>query len=330
VRRTWASRPVLVLAGLIVAVAGVRGLHRFWTSALSHLTGPAQWIWSTDVLEELHPEAALFVASLSLDAPPPGALLKISGDREYVAYINGTLAACGWSRPGFRLDLFDVAHLLKQGRNVVAVEVRSPTPVGGLLLALDVDGVGQNVLVSGPAFRMRRRFDLSEPGPADSRVPVTWGRPPRFPWGYPAPQPHPGTLDEMVVEDPVRIDGAKAQAVPGGGTAFHLPAAVLGYLVLELGGEGAGTVASDPDPAWANAGLARETAQPVVRLAGQDRWIDPEPRRIGTIMFFSPVALKAVEVWPVSEELSSVAPGAVAGRLAPVPRTRWTTRNPPE
>jgi hypothetical protein len=318
-----------MLAGLLLAVVGGRGLHGFWASSLSHLTGEAQWIWATDALEELHPQAALFVASLNLDAPPSGALLKICGDREYLAYINGTPAGCGWSRPGFRLDLYDVAHLLRQGNNVVAIEVRSPTPVGGLLLALDVDGIGRNVLVSGGAFKLRRRFSLAEPGPQDAPVPVTWGAPPRFPWGYPVPQPHPGTLDEMVVEDPVRIGGAAHQSLPGGGRVFRLPRSVLGYLVLELGGDGPCTVATDPGVGWDNPGLARETAQPVVRLPGQQRWLDPEPRRFGTVVVFGPAALEAVEVWPIAEELSSVAPGAVAGKLAPVPRTRWSTRNPP-
>lgn len=304
-------------------------MHRFWASSLSHLTGSAQWIWTTDVLEEVHPEAGLFVASLALDEPPSGALLKICGDREYVVYVNDTVAGCGWSRPGFRLDLYDVAHLLHQGDNVVAVEVRSPTPVGGLLLALDVAGVGTNVLVSGPDFRLRRRFALGRPSPSDAVVPVTWGLPPRFPWSYPVPQSHPRTIDEMVVEDPVRVEAREATREPGGGRVFRLPSTVLGYLVLELDGEGAGAVATASDPRWNDPGAAREAAQLVVRLRGQRRWLDPEPRQLGTVMVFGLASVTAVEVWPISEELSSTAPGAGADMPAPAQRRRWTTRNPP-
>ncbi len=324
-----AQRRTIGLAGLLLACVGGVGLHRFWTSSLSHLTGSARWIWATDSLVEVRPEAAIFVASLQLDEPPSGALLKICGDREYVAYINGTPAACGWSRPGFRLDLYDVAHLLHQGSNVIAVELRSPTPVGGLLLAMDVDGVGHNVLVSGPAFRVRRRFSLAGPGEADVRVPVIWGAPPRFPWGYPVPQPHPRTLDEMVVEDPVRAAVDPGLSVENG-QVFHLGRSVRGFLVLELPADGPCTVATHPESSWGNLEQGRAESQPVVRVTGQDRWLDPEPRQIGTVMVFGAARAGAVEVWPVAEELSSAVQGAGAGRPEPEPRTRLTTRIPPE
>jgi len=305
-------------------------VHGFWKKELSHLTGPAEWIWVTDVLNPIHAQGALFVASLHLEAPPPAALLKVCGDREYVAYVNGSPAACGWSRPGFRLDLFDIAHLLKQGDNVIAVEVRSPTPVGALLLALDVDGVGRNVLVSGRSFVARSRFALTASDPSDRPVPVSWGLPPRFPWGYPHPLPHPRTLDETVVEDPVRVGGSDARSLPGGGWEFALARPVHGYLWLEFGGDTMAFVAAAGAADTGDAEAWRSEASPVVRVKGQRWWLDPQPEQISRVYVFGQQAPVAVEVWPVAEQFSSAAPGVVPGSFGPVPRTRWTTRTHPE
>jgi len=303
-------------------------VNAFWTRELSHLTGRGQWIWVTDVLSPIHPQAALFVARLQLSAPPPGALLKVCGDREYVIYVNHTPAACGWSRPGFHLDLYDVGHLLHQGENVIVVEVRSPTPVGALLLALDVEGVGRDVLVSGPAFVARSAFTLAASAPADKPVPVRWGMPPRYPWGYPKPLPHPRTLDETVVEDAVRLPDSSARVLAGGAREFVLPRPVFGYLWLEFSGDGP-AFAAVRGPLDGAAGDWRGEASPVVRLPGQGRWLDPEPQLISRVYVFGEAEPTAVEVWPVSEDFSSTAPGVVPGNFGPVPRTRWTTRTHP-
>jgi hypothetical protein len=318
-----------VLSVVLAVIAGLLLVDRFWRRELSHLTGSAQWIWVTDTLERVHPVAGLFVASLHLDAPPPGALLKVCGDREYVVYVNGTPAACGWSRPGFLLDLFDVGHLLHQGDNVVAVEVRSPTPTGGLLLSLDVDGVGRNVLVSGPAFVSRERFALGPPDAGDLPVPVMWGEPPHFPWGYPPPRSRPKTLDGIVVEEPERLSVTAARALPRDGWEFVLPRPVYGYLWVEIPEDGTDWVevgsAPGGDPA-----VLRDAAQPIARVRGQQRWLDPEPRTIGAVYVFGMYRPRAIEIWPVPEEFRRGAPGVVPGTHGLVQRTRWTTRIPPE
>ncbi len=318
------------LAAAVAVVLGVFGVHAFWEGELSHLTGPAEWIWVTDELEEIHPQGALFVATLHLDRPPPSALLKVCGDREYVVYVNGTAAACGWSRPGFRLDLYDVAHLLKQGDNVIAAEVRSPTPAGGLLLALDVEGAGRNVLTSGPAFVSRPQFSLAAHEPLDAAVPVRWGSPPRFPWGYPKPLSHPRTLDEVVVEDPVRADAGAVHPLQGGGWVITLPRPVYGYLWLEFDGDGPAFVATSERPQGDDLGSLQDEAHPVVRVRGQRRWLEPEPRTVATVFVLGVQRPTGVEVWPVAEEVSSTAPGVVLGSYGPVPRTRWTIRTHPE
>jgi hypothetical protein len=315
----------LLAAGLVAGLA----LHRFWRRELSHVTGAAQWIWVTDTLEKAFPTAGLFVTSFRLDAPVSSALLKVCGDREYVVYVNGTPAACGWSRPGFRLDMFDVAHLLHQGDNVVAVEVRSPTPVGGLLFALDLPGRGANAIVSGPEFVSRQHFSLAAHDPTDRPAGVDWGDPPRRPWGYPEPLSHPRTLVEAVVEDPVRVDHTRARPLPRGGWVFRLPRPVYGYLWLEADEDGPLFVATTADP-HADPARMRGVVETAVRLRGQRRWLDPQPRRIAAVYAFGRRRPSAVEVWPLSEEFSSGAPGVVPGTHGPEQRTRWTIRRPPE
>jgi len=324
------SRRVTLLATSALVLLGGLGVHRFWLRQLHHVTGSATWVWVTDSLERVFPTAGLFVAPLHLDAPPREALLKVCGDREYVVYVNGSPAACGWSRPGFRLDLYDIGHLLRQGQNLIAVEVRSPTPVGGLLVSLDVEGLGPNVLESGRSFTLRRRFSLSPGQEDDVPPPVVWGRPPRFPWQYPSLLPRPRTLDEVVVEEPYRLERTAARELPGGGMEFTLPRRTFGYLWFEYGADGASFAAVVSGEGDSDIAALRDEAQPVIRLAGQRRWLDPQPRWMSRIYAFGRCVPLAAEVWPVPEDFRPTAPGVVPGRHGPVPRTRWTSRIPPE
>lgn len=323
-RWLWGGRVALGLA----AVAALIGVHRFWLEELSHVTGEAQWMWVTDQLIQVAPTQGLFVTTFTLPSPPGEALLKVCGDRQYVVYANGTPAACGWSRPGFRLDLYDIGHLLRQGENVLAVEVRSPTPVGGVLLALDVAGVGTNVVVSGPAFALRRTFSLEAKVSDEMPVPVLWGRPPRQPWGYPRLVPHSRTLDEVLVVDPVRLTRDEGKALFGGGVRFDLPEEVEGYLWIEGEGDGlwfvASTAGEGGDDQW-----ARSQAHVAPRLPGQHRWLDPWPRRLRTVWVFSRDLPTAVEVWPLPSELRRGAPGLVYEEGTNLEPIGWPRRWPP-
>ncbi len=313
---------------LLAAALALVVVHRFWIKELSHATGRAQWMWVTDQFHRLAPAGGLFVANFTLASPPREALLKVCGDREYVVYANGTPAACGWSRPGFRLDLYDIGHLLRQGENVLAVEVRSPTPVGGVLLALDVVGVGANVLASGPAFVLRRHFSLSAREPDDLPVPLLLGRPPRQPWGYPRLVSHPRTLDEVLVLDPIRMEMDEGIRLPDGGVRFDLPEETEGYLWLELGGDGVLYVATGAE-GDSDREAARSRSQPVIRQPGQQRWLDPWPRRMRTVWVFARQLPRAVEVWPLPGELRRGAPGVVTEQGGAVERRLWMRKHPP-
>jgi hypothetical protein len=136
-------------------------------------------------------------------------------------------------------------------------------------------------------------------------------------------------VDEVVIDDPVRIGVEEARVMAGGGWAFELPRPVFGYLWLELRSDGAAFLATRDEAEGGDEGAARATAQPVPRLRGQRRWLDPEPRQIARVYVFGREAPAAVEVWPVAEELRPVAPGAVRGKYGPEQRTRWRIRIPP-
>ncbi len=306
----------LFLAAAVLA--GWWWLHSFWRQQISHFTGEAKWVWVTHELQRTYPTRAVFVAHFSLERVGPGALLKVCADREYVATVNGVVAACGWSRPGFRLDVFDVSHLLHPGRNSVRLEVRSPTPVGGLLASLDLPGGRRNAVVTGRHFLLLRRDGSLTPPP------VVWGQPPRYPWGYPEVFPRPRTLDQTVVEEPIRLE--VVSPLRGQLFLYRLARPVFGYVWVLPAGDG-----------WTWVSLGREgedlgeLRERLVPFTGApDPLLCPDPQWVSQVLVVARQRPLAVEVWPVPEAFRSRAPGAVPGRLGPVPRTHWRFRNPPE
>lgn len=314
----WDGRWLRSMATFALAVGGWAWLHSFWRSELYHLTGEAQWVWVTKELERPYPTQGVFEARFQLAQPGPGALLKVCADREYVAWVNGVVAGVGWSRPGFRLDVYDVSHLLRPGSNSVRIEVRSPTPVGGLLAALDLPGGKKNAVLSG------RDFLLVESSGRRVPAPVVWGRPPRYPWAYPRPMPRPRTLDQIFLEEPVAL--SQAQQVAPRSWLFRLNQPIFGYVRIVPSGEGWLWYAVGRE----GEGLAELRERIGVYTASPNELWDPEPQWVSQVLVVARSAPAGVEVFPVLERFRARAPGAVQGKLGPVPRTRWRFRNPPE
>lgn len=311
---SWLQRGVFWL----VFLASWAWLHSFWREQISHVTGPARWVWVTNQLERPYPTRGVFVANFQVPQPGPGALLKVSADREYVAILNGVVAGCGWSRPGFRLDVYDVSHLLRPGPNTLRLEVRSPIPVGGLLAALDLPGLGKNAVISGRDFFLQQADGTLAPPPVD------WGKPPRYPWGYPTPLPRPRTLDQLVVEEPLPL-GLAAQEGPYR-FVYRPPQPVFGYLWLIPASQG--WVWYAVGGGGENLGQLMEKLQPYT--GAPEPLLHPEPQWVGQVLVVAKRAPRSLEVWPVAEAFRSGAPGVVLGKLGPVPRTGWSFRNPPE
>src|SRR5262249_12927462 len=128
------------------------------------------------------PEAAplRFVASREFDrrADSAGkATVRIFVDRRYVLWINGARVGEGEQKPGDRFDTYDVSPFLTAGRNCISIEASSPTGAGGILFWLD-PGSGRAVVSdSGWEIRVSR---------GETHRAIVWGRPPMYPWGYPA------------------------------------------------------------------------------------------------------------------------------------------------
>ncbi|MGC8916928.1 MAG: hypothetical protein ACP5NF_08120 [Thermoanaerobaculum sp.] len=306
---------VAVLAAL--GLLGWTWLHSFWRHTVGNLTGDARWVWVTSELEKPYPTRGVFVASFRVSSPAPGALLKVCADREYVAFVNGVPAGCGWSRPGFRLDVYDVSHLLRPGENRVEIEVRSPTPVGGLLASLDLPEHGPNAIITGRDFALKTREGLAAP-------PVDWGAPPRYPWGYPQVFPRPRTLDQLLVEEPVAA--GPPVKVAERSFIYRLAKPVYGYPVVRPGGSGW---------LWYSVSAGDEGAESLrdrvqVFMGAPDPLWEPEPQWVKEVLVVAGTPPKEVQVWPVAKPFRARAPGFVPGRHAPLPRTRWSFRNPPE
>ncbi len=172
-----------VLAVAVVGAAAARALVRAHTDRMHGATGRAEWIWYTDRIPEPAPLRFFATRAFVLPDKPGRALARIFVDREHVVWVNGERAGAGRQEPGDPLALYEIAPLLKKGENRVTIEAASPTGVGGILLSIDIQGLGRNALVTDGEWRVDpSRNSIGGPG---RYRPVVWGRPPRYPWGYP-------------------------------------------------------------------------------------------------------------------------------------------------
>jgi len=176
---------------LVVAAAAAIELVRAHQDRMHLATGRAAWIWYPSYSPE--PRPLRFWATRDFDLPrkPGRALAKVFVDREHVLFVNGQRVGGGAQQTGDPLALYEIADLLVEGRNRVAVEAASSTGIGGVLLALDIEGFGRDALVTDGSWRV----DLAPSALAEGGRyrPVVWGKPPQHPWGYPR-MPRPNEL----------------------------------------------------------------------------------------------------------------------------------------
>jgi len=187
VREIW-SRPfpalLFAVAAVVVTVATLRATLRMHADRERLETGAAEWIWfSRDIRR---PSWVRFYATrdFRLAQKPPAAMAKVFGDRRHVLYVNGFGLGGTEQRPGDPFFLHDLTPQLRQGENRVVIVLESNTGVGGLLFALDVAGLGRNAIVSDERWRVD--FDAAAIERGGRYPAVSWGRPPMYPWGYPA------------------------------------------------------------------------------------------------------------------------------------------------
>lgn len=132
-RNRWLGY-ALVLALLVVIFGSRMGRTPRAIEAAS-TAGPstpvdwqAKWIWPATTAVPAHPNQFVqFRKNFTLKNVPQHARLAVFADSRYQIYVNGMLVGRGPARaPAFwgYYDVFDVARLLKPGKNVIAAEVR--------------------------------------------------------------------------------------------------------------------------------------------------------------------------------------------------------------
>lgn len=119
----------------------------FWlTSALLLATilapgacAAASWMWIWSPGGAHAPETLYFRQDFMLPAKPVSAVLSITADDGFLAYLNGekrpAAAGADWST----VRRFQVGGLLRKGVNVLAVQCRNVSGPGGLLYKLQVE-----------------------------------------------------------------------------------------------------------------------------------------------------------------------------------------------
>jgi hypothetical protein len=134
----------------------------------------AQWIWSN----EGNPAAAApagtryFKKSFDLKGEVKSAQLTITADNEFSAWLNGNSAGRGATHT--RTYTFDIAHFLKQGVNIIAVEATNttdaPSPAGLICaMAIEFKDGSKTMIVSDESWQASQKagdkwFESSETG----------------------------------------------------------------------------------------------------------------------------------------------------------------------
>jgi hypothetical protein len=102
---------------------------------------PAVWIWSNEPVSG--PGKVQLRKRFPLETAPTRATLSLTADESFTVWINGQRAAQGTFNERTRhVQAFDVAQYLRQGDNVLAVEVSGRAGRAGVLAELDDNGSG--------------------------------------------------------------------------------------------------------------------------------------------------------------------------------------------
>ena len=131
-----------VLGSLLVATS---------TTVAQPAKSPPSWIWHAegDPRVEAPSGSRFFRKIVTLDKAPDSAKLEITADNHFIVWINGQKVGAGdeWAT----LFSFDVAKLLKAGKNLVAVEGINDDGPAGLVVRIrgKADGKAFDVVSDG-------------------------------------------------------------------------------------------------------------------------------------------------------------------------------------
>ncbi|MGE5232751.1 MAG: hypothetical protein ACM3OB_01475 [Acidobacteriota bacterium] len=185
-------RRALVLLFLVVPLLAVA--EHAWRSSAGvwrRPTGRAEWIWARGGWWRHAAPSTLWAGrDFEVSGGPRRACLVVQADEEYVAFLNGRRVGSG-RIDGGPADSYEVGSLLRDGGNRLVIELHSERGSGGMLAALDVDGVP--AVWSDGSWRMLHELSaaqLSGLEPLGGERAVSWGLPPVGRW----PVPRPGAI----------------------------------------------------------------------------------------------------------------------------------------
>jgi hypothetical protein len=322
-------RAVLILGalGVLLFALGLRVL-RVIVARGTLPTGAAQWIWEPRNRRDLAPAAFYAVRDFTLDTVPARARLLVSGDAEYIVYLNGARVGAGVWRPEAPLDVWEVGPLLQPGANRLLAEVRSDRGSGGFLLSLRDETAGRQLVRTDESWRIVHRHQLgvlrgwlplSGSFSPPSAPAVCWGVPPLGRWGRPRPGPVLPLYAELVTGRPVRA--VSSVLLPGLDRfpperphpplrLFDWGREVTGYLLLDV--EPPASLATGllytghapPQP------VDQRPAAGILAMPGRRTWMDARPRRFRYVLV---VGLPGA----VSARVQEVDPVRAAGLVPP-------------
>jgi len=344
-RRRWGVL-ILVAVGVLLLALGTRAL----ASLVARFTVPtrtAQWIWEPRERRDLSPAAFYAVRDFTLDTVPARARLLVSGDEEYILYLNGARIGAGAWRPGSALDVWEAGPLLQPGSNRILAEVRSERGTGGFLLSLQ-NAAGEPLVRTDGEWRIFHSHQLGilrgwlplsgEAGPPSAPAQV-WGLPPLGRWGLPRVGPVRPLFTDLVRGRPLPALSAATLPNPGHASARSSqrpsqeapqPALrlldwgreVTGYLLVDVQPSekmGIGllyTGAAPPSP------LQERPASSILVVPGRRTWMDAHLRRFRYALVVGlPGAMEEI-----SARVQEVDPAQAAGLLQEEERARRPAR----
>jgi hypothetical protein len=185
--RSFWARPaaaaLFTIAAVVLAAAAALSWSRLVRDRAELTTGGAEWIWYARAGRKPRPLRFYATRDVELVSAPRRATARVFVDPDSALFVNGRRVGEVSRRPGDPLAVLDLAPYLRAGPNRIAIEAWSPDGVGGILFALEGDGIDPEAFASSRRWRVDPDASALERG--GRYPPAVWGRPPQYPWGYP-------------------------------------------------------------------------------------------------------------------------------------------------
>jgi hypothetical protein len=123
----------------------------------THQALPEQYIWFTKDAHERREGSSYFRSSFDVSEKPSKSTLYVAGPEQVAVYLNGQLTGNFKNDPTSRLQPFvfylDVSQQLKEGSNVLALQVAGGERLAVKLLPLGPEELAPPLLLSGPDWK---------------------------------------------------------------------------------------------------------------------------------------------------------------------------------